>query len=117
MAALPSAPGTRYFIEKRLRAEARRSAISSSNVAAEEICGALLTRAIEAVRLPKRTDGTAGREMLLNLALLLPCPAVAEFGRLNDALDCRFGEQGISLECQGPWPPFHFCRCLDEVPS
>ncbi len=114
---LPNAPGKRYFIEKRLKSATRRRAILSTQAAAEEIRAALLARAIEVVSLPQRIGSRTDLETILNLALLVPRPAADGLGGLADTLGSRFSEQGISLECCGPWPPFHFCPSLDRTPS
>ena len=113
---LPILPGTRYFLEKRLKAATRRHAHLSSYAAAEEIHWALVARAIEVVRLPLRPDSATENELMLNIALLLSRPEVSELGSLTSELESRFGAQGISLECRGPWPPFHFCPSLDRTP-
>jgi Gas vesicle synthesis protein GvpL/GvpF len=111
---LPESPGTRYFLEKRLKAAARRRAILSSREAADEICEALLACAIEIVRLPPSGEPGTGKEPVLNLALLVRSPAVNELQIVADALNSRFQEQGVSVECRGPWAPFHFCPSLDR---
>ncbi len=112
---LPAAPGTRYFLEKRLRVAARRRAIVLGREAAQEIHNAIVACAIEVICLPLRSEPGMETEPVLNLALLAATSAVDELKLVADALDSRFDEQGISVECRGPWAPFHFCPSLDRT--
>lgn len=114
---LPESPGTRYFLEKRLQAEARRRAIHSGGAVAQEIHRALSSAMDEVVRLPLRSDSKSCKEMVLNVAVLGPCSIVESMEGLASTLLARFVEQGISLECSGPWPPFHFCPSFDQTAS
>ena len=108
---LPESPGTRYFLEKRLKAAARRRAILSSREAAGEICEALLACAIEVVRLPLRGEPGTEKEPVLNLALLV---AILSRRRTPDRGRCaRFSlpaNRGSAWNAADPGLRFTFVR-------
>jgi gas vesicle protein GvpL/GvpF len=107
--ALPEAPGARFFKEKALRAQARILALGAAVAAAGEVRDRLATFAGCRV-LPPRRPEVPGREMLLNLACLLPR------GDADDAAQrAREAAAGAPLELvvTGPWPPFNFCPDLN----
>jgi hypothetical protein len=111
---LPRTPGARYFQEKQLRAEARRRVGSWGRQAAARLEEALREFTPE-VRPLRLRPGGSGPEMLLHCALLLPRP---DGGRLCEAVAKGledYADTGWTLECTGPWPPFHFAPTLGEA--
>jgi len=48
-------------------------------------------------------------EMILNAAFLISRNAVQAFMEAVDALKARHGDNGLSFDCTGPWPPYNFC--------
>ena len=47
-------------------------------------------------------------DMVLNASYLLAESRVDEFQALVESLSHRHREDGIELECTGPWPAYHF---------
>ena len=54
-----------------------------------------------------------GLPIVLNLAVLLPAGALQAFDDAVRGLESRYGDEGVSFETTGPWPPYSFC---DEEP-
>ena len=109
---LPAAPGARYFLEKKLREEARTRALQLAKAAAGQIHDSIKQTGVEVKQMTCRASESPGRLLVLKLALLIPGP------RLHDVLDLagRAGAAGLPLlvEHSGPWPPYNFCPCLGE---
>jgi hypothetical protein len=111
-------PGAAYLLEEGLRLQAREAL--DDRLA--EMCGKLLeelnllateivARRILAPQTPK-----AGREMVLNWALLLPAAAADFRGRIERA-NGEKNRGGLALEVSGPWPPYSFCPVLQTEPA
>lgn len=49
-----------------------------------------------------------GKEMVLNAACLVAKDRWPEFRRTLEALSARYGKEGCSFRCTGPWPPYNF---------
>lgn len=49
-----------------------------------------------------------GKEMVLNAAFLVAKDRRPEFRRTLEALSARYGKEGCSFQCTGPWPPYNF---------
>ena len=69
---LPSAPGARYFLEKKLREEAQVAAIRAGKTATELLEQAIQATGVGVRTLPLRGEVSAGSPLLLKLALLIP---------------------------------------------
>jgi hypothetical protein len=109
-AALPSAPGARYFLEKRLRDDARTAAKTAAITSVAAVRRNLRAITPQARTLPLRAGDANGRAMLLHEAVLLPR------GSELEALAAVKAVAGpLVLEPSGPWPPFHFCPDLSAV--
>jgi hypothetical protein len=109
--ALPSSPGTRYFLEKKLREDARRAARKLALQTAQKVRQTLRSLSEDVQSLPLRGLESPGREMILHETFLmsphLSSEALAKLGSDGDPA------QGfLTLEPSGPWPPFHFCPAL-----
>jgi hypothetical protein len=109
---LPTAPGTRYFTEKKLRDEARRSARLAARQAAIAIREALRRLTDDVRSLPLRGLEAPGREMVLHETFLMPLEIAAEALK---ALEVESASGLLTLEPSGPWPPFHFCPELGRL--
>jgi hypothetical protein len=114
---LSASPGTRYFQEKQLRAGVQKQVKLWGRTVAEQVREDLKDVAVEARPLRLQSPNVSGRtaEMVLHCALLLPRSRVADFRARVEALAAQHAEQGLALECSGPWPPFHFCPSLEEA--
>jgi hypothetical protein len=117
VAKLPEAPGSRYFLEKKLREEARREARKVATRAAEAVRRVLRERAGESVTLPNRPTEGPSREMVLHETFLMSRADAAEaISPVLHAADSPV-EGLLVLEPTGPWPPFHFCPDLGGPPA
>jgi hypothetical protein len=111
---LPRAPGARYFPEKQLRAEARRRVGTWCRATAARVEEELRGLTPEVCPLRLRPQGPEA-EMVLHCALLLPRPDVGRFREVVGELAEDYTDTGWTLECTGPWPPFHFAPTLGEA--
>jgi hypothetical protein len=107
---LPASPGTRYFLEKKLREETRRAARNVASRAAGAIRQKLRTLTDDVRSLPLRGLESPGREMILHETFLMAPTSAAE------AFDLLSDDGLLTLEPSGPWPPFHFCPELGGPP-
>ncbi len=114
---LSTSPGARYFQEKQLRTSVQKQVKLWGRTVAEQVQEDLKDVAVEARPLRLQPPNVSGRtaEMVLHCALLLPHSRVADFRARVEALAAQHAEQGLGLECSGPWPPFHFCPSLEEA--
>jgi hypothetical protein len=115
--ALPDSPGTRYFVEKKLREEARRVARQTAARAAIDVRQALRTLSNDVQSLPLRGLEGPGREMILHETFLMPQGLANEALAILEASTSGEGQGLLTLEPSGPWPPFHFCPDLGGRPS
>jgi len=112
--ALPAAPGIRYFLEKRLREDARDEAHRGSQAAAERLYHAVVNTGAR-VQVERVTGGESkGRNLLLKLALLIPRIRIDEVFATAEQTATTPGLVPLVVERSGPWPPFHFCPSLGE---
>ncbi|WP_165227580.1 GvpL/GvpF family gas vesicle protein [Aquisphaera insulae] len=112
--ALPDAPGTRYFLEKKLGEEARRVAVRAGKTAAENVYRVLVGLATSIKALPLRAGEDGGRHPMLRLAVLLDRDGRE---RMFAALDEAATDRGVIPLCfdpAGPLPLYHFCPRLGE---
>jgi hypothetical protein len=115
--ALPASPGTRYFVEKKLREEARRIARQTAARAAVEVRQALRILSADVQSLALRGLEGPGREMILHETFLMPQSVASEALAILEASSSGQGQGLLTLEPSGPWPPFHFCPELGGRPS
>jgi hypothetical protein len=114
-----ASPGLAYLHQQRLRLQARQAVDDRLAQAADGLLNELHPLASEIVprRILARETADAGREMVLNWALLLPAAAAAEFrGRIERA-NARYNPGGLAIEVSGPWPPYSFCPVLQGGPD
>ena len=63
---------------------------------------------------PQRT--TEGRgTMILNAAFLVGNRDAPSFVAAANILNERWAEEGVLVECTGPWPPYNFCDLAKKV--
>jgi len=111
---LPAAPGMRYFLEKRLREDARNEAHRGSREAAERLYRAVVGTGVR-VQIEDVLGGESQRcNLLLKLALLIPRIRVDEVFAIAEQAATTPGLVPVIVERSGPWPPFHFCPTLGE---
>ena len=109
---LPTAPGARYFLEKKLREEAQSMATRAAKVAAERLHQAIQQTGVTVRTLSSRGDEPSGQLLLLKLALLVPRGKLLDI--VGKAEQATAASVPLVVEPSGPWPPYHFCPSLGE---
>jgi hypothetical protein len=109
---LPTAPGARYFLEKKLRDEAHSRVIRAGKAAAELVHQAIHQTGVGVRTLPLRGDEPSGPPLLLKLALLIPRGKLLDI--VGTAEQAAAAIVPLVVEPSGPWPPYHFCPSLGE---
>ncbi len=112
--ALPDSPGTRYFLEKKLREEAHRAAIRVGKAAADRLHYAVSDLASGMKNLPARASEERGRHTLLRTAVLLDRGRKEALFNLVEEAAIDQDAIPLLLEPAGPWPLYHFCPQLEE---
>lgn len=111
---LPASPGTRYFQEKKLRADAEKQLKSWSRTCAGRVLAELSELAVDARTLRLPSCPNRRQEPVLNGAFLLRRGTVSDFRDRFDRITALHAESGIALEISGPWPPYNFCPALGD---
>ncbi len=108
-------PGRRYFQERRLQA----ACDEEIQKWLANICRKLwtdlrhyATEVRERRLLPREVTGS-DKEMVWNLAFLVPDQAAASFQACIREANACYADYGLVLECTGPWPPYSFTPALD----
>ena len=109
---LPTAPGARYFLEKKLREEARSAASRAGKAAAARVHQTVHQSGVGVKILPLRGEEPGGPLLLLRLALLVPRGKLPEI--VAAAEQAAAASVPLIVEPSGPWPPYHFCPSLGE---
>jgi len=117
-ARMSESPGARYLQEKQLSKEARRQAKQCNAALAETIQAQLQELCLDFLLLKLQDAQASGRteEMILHGAVLLYRDSVVTFRDRMEEIDRRYAEQGLTAEVTGPWPPYHFCEAVEDVP-
>lgn len=108
---LCASPGTRYFQEKRLRADAERRVRQTARVAAERFRADVRRLAEERLLTPRQAERT-DTEHVLHAAYLVPRQSVTTF--LELIKQAGKGTACLGVAFTGPWPPSHFCPRLEQ---
>lgn len=100
--------GAAYLQRKRDQAEARRTADDHVAQVAEQVYAALSEYVTAGRRLAVQDPRLSGRSetMILNAAYLVPHNSSEAFQATAENLSDRY--PGVSIEVQGPWPPYSF---------
>lgn len=114
---LPATPGTRYFLEKRLRDDAKRKALKNARSAADQLCQFVERSATAVKSLPLRTSEEGNRKLVLKLAILLSRSSKEVLFKEVEKTATGEGSFPLLIEPTGPWPPFHFCPILGNSNS
>lgn len=104
--------GRAYMLRKQLERELDEEVRSFAARCAEASHERLSAAAVEARANPPQAPEMVGGEMLLNGAYLVVSGRQQELRRAAEELQARFGEDGVTYELTGPWPPYNFA---DEV--
>jgi hypothetical protein len=110
--AQPSDPsggsGTEYLRRKQLEKQLDEEARTFASSCAEESHARLAAASQEARANPAQHPAVAGGQMLLNGAYLVAAGQEQAFRTALEDLRNRFGDDGVTYELTGPWPPYNF---------
>ncbi len=113
---LPEAPGTRYFQEKRLRADLQQHTKLWAQGLAHRFADEC-QHVVEGAQRLKLAAANSPWEMIFHFAFLVKRDRLGEFRRRVAQAAVEEAEFGLTLQTTGPWPPFHFCPSVAELPS
>jgi len=112
----PSAsPGMRYLEERRIRAGIGQEVSAWLSRLREQLRGELCEYAVDfreraIASKVSEDEGTP----LFNWAFMVASGRIDEFHTCIERLGVTHAEQGLVLDCSGPWPPYSFCPALDS---
>ncbi|MFA6922161.1 MAG: GvpL/GvpF family gas vesicle protein [Gallionella sp.] len=117
LAALSPSPGARYIQQRQLDAKIEAALHSWLTRTTDAIQSALISHAVASTPLRCHSNAVTGRpaRMVFNTSFLLAdktgfCTALSEQQTVYQG-------SGLTLELQGPWPPYNFCPALAGVAS
>jgi hypothetical protein len=108
LSALP--PGRRYFQEQGLRVGMDQEWQRRWQKIRQQLAREMMQEAVQFCErrvLGREVTGSL-RDMVLNWAFLVPHRAVANFHALVHRANRDYAQEGLVLECSGPWPPYSF---------
>lgn len=106
-----STPGKAFFLEKKRAELLAQSANAKINEFTKQSFQTLKELSVEA-RINKvlpREVTERQDDMVLNSAFLVGKDDVSSFVHTADALKLHCENNGFSMDCTGPWPPYNFC--------
>ena len=112
LAALSQSPGARYIQQRQLDAKTEAAMHAWVVRATDDIHRALAMHATASCLLRCHSNSVTGRSarMVFNYSFLLT--DTADFIAELTALQHTYRQYGLTLELQGPWPPYNFCPPL-----
>jgi hypothetical protein len=111
---LSGSPGTRYFQQKRIKAQLEREFNQRLRAFSQRVAAALGTHAggfRERKVLTPVAEGTEA-EVVLNWAFLIPPEAFQDFKASLQRFNGGEAFPGLMLALTGPWPPYSFAPDL-----
>lgn len=115
-----SSPGKAFFLEKKkteLLAQAANRKINESGQESFDLLKDLSFEARINKLLPKEVTERED-EMILNSVFLINKDEVDDFTSMVDTLKIHYENEGFSIDCTGPWPPYNFCGLPNQkVPN
>ncbi len=114
LAQLPATPGARYLAQKRVDALIKSELHAWIEHAKHAIYGTLTAAASRAANLNLLPHVDGGEPMVFHLGFLVTEANMGDFCLKLDGQRRLYGEHGLRLELQGPWPPHHFCNALTQ---
>jgi hypothetical protein len=106
-----AAPGRAFLLKKKREDLVKAALVDGLDQYAAQMVAALQTVSVQ-MRMNKiLPPGMTDRSgiMILNVALLVANHDVPTFLDMAHALNERYVDQSIAVECSGPWPPYNFC--------
>jgi len=111
-----SSMGKAYFLKKKKDELIKDTLNKKINECGQESFELLKELSVEARinKLLPREVTERQEDMILNSAFLVGKDKVGNFVDRVDSLKMRYEDQGFSIVCTGPWPPYNFCRLPKE---
>jgi hypothetical protein len=112
-----ASPGKAFFLEKKREESAKAALAGRIDRYMEQAVEALQTVSIQ-TRINKvlPREATKRRDaMILNAAFLVANHDGRAFMDTASALNERYADQSLFVECSGPWPPYNFCDLARKV--
>ena len=100
--------GRAYMLRKRLERELDAELRTFAGTCADESHARLAAASVDARANPTQAPEVAGGDMILNGAYLVRADAEADLREAVAELAGRYGDDGVSYELTGPWPPYNF---------
>ncbi|MFH2218415.1 MAG: GvpL/GvpF family gas vesicle protein [Pseudomonadota bacterium] len=110
-------PGARYFQEKRIHSDIGNKLNLGCKKKLQEIAKNLDQYASDfCTRKMLSRDATGmDMDMIANWAYLVPLNFTEKFCAGVDQANEIYGQDGLTLQLSGPWPPYSFCPSLEIV--
>jgi hypothetical protein len=106
-----ASPGEAFLLSKERERSMKIALADRTDPYAEPIMQALgefgVQVRIHDVLPPGATEGYG--TMILNAAFLVRNPDARAFVETTNTLSERYADEGLFIECSGPWPPYNFC--------
>jgi hypothetical protein len=100
--------GRAYMLRKRLERELDTELRTFAAACADESHARLAAASLDARANPTQAPEVAGGDMILNGAYLVRVDAEKELRAAVADLAGRYGDDGVSYDVTGPWPPYNF---------
>ncbi len=111
-----SSAGKAYFLNKKkdeLIKDMLNKEINECGQGSFELLKGLSVEARINKLLPKEVTDRK-ENMILNSAFLVNKNELDDFINMVNTLKAYYEEEGFSIDCTGPWPPYNFCRLPKE---
>lgn len=102
--------GRAYMLRKRLERELDAELRAFAGTCADESHARLAAACVDAHANPTQAPEVAGGDMILNGAYLVRADAEEKLQSAVAELAARYGDEGVSYELTGPWPPYNFVK-------
>lgn len=116
---LAGSPGTRYFQDRRIKAQLEQEFNQRLRAFSQSAAAALATHTggfrERKVRTPM--DEKTKSEIVLNWAFLIPPEAFEDFKACLEQFNISNAFPGLMLALTGPWPPYSFAADLSGGPQ
>lgn len=115
LAALSPSPGARYIQQRQLDVKIEAALHAWLARVTQDIHSVLALHAVASTPLRCHSSSVTGRteRMVFNASFLLN--DTADFRAALTEQQAAYQGSGLTLELQGPWPPYNFCPKLTEV--
>lgn len=119
LATLSPSPGARYFQQKQIDGMIEVALRVWAGRLTRDIHEALAAHAVEATELGFLSSAATGRpeRMIFNGSFLVTHAALPDFRAAVADLVQAHSANGLTVELQGPWPPYNFCPNLSGTLS